>query len=315
MPTRLLAFGDSLTAGYYQSGNAFAPWAPLLKKLLLGVDAVDHIGLSGLTAMEMWDSAEDETVRDVVPLEWPGYKVQLGRFAYDVVIILCGTNDLSVRMPTKTLIASIASLHGAAHATGARTVAMTIPESKAALHVDWLRRARLDANAAIRTWASAQPGNQVHLVDAASLIPYSDSSGMWEPDGLHMTAAGYERFGRGLAPLIADFVAASTAPPTSPPPAAAAAVGGELTEAAWRRKGTRVRVIGLAKAAHHNGKVGQLNGLPGRDGRLGVLLEDGQILAIRRHNLELSPPSPPLAPLAAAAAGRLDDSQTGHAAS
>ena len=31
---RLLAMGDSLTAGYFQDGRAFAPWAPLLQELL-----------------------------------------------------------------------------------------------------------------------------------------------------------------------------------------------------------------------------------------------------------------------------------------
>lgn len=50
--------------------------------------------------------------------------------------------------------------------------------------------------------------------------------------------------------------------------------------------GASVRVVGLKSAAQHNGKVGQLKGRAA-DERLGVELEGGLVLSVRRENLEL----------------------------
>ena len=284
---RLLAFGDSLTAGYHSQGLAFAPWAPLLEQLLGDSVKVDHLGLSGFTSQQMLDSAEQQAVTDVVPRTWPGYSHKLRLHQYDVVIILCGTNDLADQEPTQHLVRNIAQLHSVAHAAGARSVAMTIPDSKAAQHIDWLRRARHDANEAIRAWAATQPG--VHFVDAAVLVPYSDTSGLWEPDGLHMSQSGYEAFGRGLGPLISDFVKA-VAPRCQLDGDSAAGTDAAARPRGWWR-GTTVRIVGLTKATHHNGKTGKLSGTTGRDGRVGVELDDHITLAVRSVNLEIVAPA------------------------
>lgn len=53
------------------------------------------------------------------------------------------------------------------------------------------------------------------------------------------------------------------------------------------KAGTAVRVTGLTKAAQHNGKTGRVSAKAGRDGRVGVELSDGQVLSVRRENLEL----------------------------
>ena len=51
--------------------------------------------------------------------------------------------------------------------------------------------------------------------------------------------------------------------------------------------GTTVRIVGLVKAAQHNGKTGRVSAKAGPDGRIGVELGEGQTLACRRENLEL----------------------------
>ena len=51
--------------------------------------------------------------------------------------------------------------------------------------------------------------------------------------------------------------------------------------------GAGVRVVGLSKAAQHNGKVGRVSAKPAGDGRVGVVLGDGKTLAVRSENLEL----------------------------
>ena len=53
--------------------------------------------------------------------------------------------------------------------------------------------------------------------------------------------------------------------------------------------GASVRVVGLVKAAQHNGKVGRLSARAGENDRIGVVIDKGQVLSVRRENLELLP--------------------------
>jgi lysophospholipase L1-like esterase len=51
---------------------------------------------------------------------------------YDVVIIMGGTNDLADRhIKVEEIIGNLDGLHRLSYATGARTVAITVPESNA----------------------------------------------------------------------------------------------------------------------------------------------------------------------------------------
>jgi hypothetical protein len=43
---RVLCFGDSLTAGYWENGRRFHPYADEAMRLLAGVK-IDHVGLCG----------------------------------------------------------------------------------------------------------------------------------------------------------------------------------------------------------------------------------------------------------------------------
>ena len=53
--------------------------------------------------------------------------------------------------------------------------------------------------------------------------------------------------------------------------------------------GKVMRIVGLVKAAQHNGKVGRLLDRKGGEGRVGVQLDDGQLLSVRPENLEAVP--------------------------
>jgi len=122
---------------------------------------------------------------------------------------MAGTNDLADRTSPAEIVANLATLHSHCHAVGARTVALTIPESKASKTVPWYGALRSEANRALEEWAQAQPSERVSFIDAAALVPYSEAEQRcWEPDGLHMSAAGYKAFGERLAPKLADLVAA-----------------------------------------------------------------------------------------------------------
>ena len=51
--------------------------------------------------------------------------------------------------------------------------------------------------------------------------------------------------------------------------------------------GTAVELVGLVKAAQHNGKHGRLSAREAQNGRVGVRLGDGTTLSVRRENVKL----------------------------
>jgi|APGre2960657444_1045066.scaffolds.fasta_scaffold00435_5 lysophospholipase L1-like esterase len=67
--TRVLCFGDSLTAGFWAGGSRFHPYAQNLSALLGGC-TVDVIDNSGWTAKQMRDSLDAEVGHDSVGLSW-----------------------------------------------------------------------------------------------------------------------------------------------------------------------------------------------------------------------------------------------------
>ena len=83
---RILCFGDSLTAGYYNNGDDFHPYSILLSNLLGNVE-VDHIGLSGITVEEMVEQIDNSNCVDCVDRVWNGLRVQLKQKKYDCVLL------------------------------------------------------------------------------------------------------------------------------------------------------------------------------------------------------------------------------------
>mmetsp|Transcript_53100 Transcript_53100/g.113516 ORF Transcript_53100/g.113516 Transcript_53100/m.113516 type:complete len:212 (-) Transcript_53100:221-856(-) len=207
---RLLAFGDSLTAGYHDQGSSFTPWAPLLKEEL-GLKCADHVGFSGWNTSQMREQLDEWAASDVVKHQWPGLRRKLRDAGpYDCVIIMAGTNDLGDRPYPEEIVANLAALHSVCHAAGAKTIAASIPESRAAASMPWYGQLRAHTNELLKQWASSQQG--VLFVDTAQLVPFA-SGPLWEPDGLHMSSEGYRAFGKRLAPLLADWLRPCTSTP------------------------------------------------------------------------------------------------------
>eukprot|EP00316_Scyphosphaera_apsteinii_P009149 CAMPEP_0119337050 /NCGR_PEP_ID=MMETSP1333-20130426/93174_1 /TAXON_ID=418940 /ORGANISM="Scyphosphaera apsteinii, Strain RCC1455" /LENGTH=251 /DNA_ID=CAMNT_0007348013 /DNA_START=32 /DNA_END=784 /DNA_ORIENTATION=+ len=243
---RLLAFGDSLTAGYHALGTAFSPWADNLARSL-GVNWRDgkHIGLSGWTARQLASTLDMAQLGpDNAGRCWPGLRATLEHArpdGYDLVVIMVGTNDLADKERPEGIVQCISRLHSEAHAHGSRTVAVNIPESKVAMCVPWLGELRLRTNLQLEEWA-AQQGDRVLYVDMAAEIPYASDSGMWEPDGLHFSAHGYQEFGIRLAPHLRRYVSTWPAEAANRPASA-------------HSIGDVVRLHGL-QTAQYNDRVG-----------------------------------------------------------
>ena len=67
--------------------------------------------------------------------------------------------------------------------------------------INW-QSMRRRVNELLEEWAAAQ-APQTIWVDVTAELPYSDSDGCWEADGLHLAPAGSEKLGRLLGEHVA----------------------------------------------------------------------------------------------------------------
>jgi lysophospholipase L1-like esterase len=205
---KVLCYGDSLTAGFFGSYTEYYPYAGKLSRKL-GVP-VDHIGMSGWRVDEMLANAQNPSAQDLFRKNGPGLLVQLTRGQYDVCIVMGGTNDLGANKNPEQILADLKALHGLCHAHGVRTVALSIPESRFVKEQSRAaNNARKKVNKGLAAWAKSLP-NRVLFVDMAAQVPYSEVSGDWHPDGLHMTRQGYRNFGDRLANLVHPYILGAT---------------------------------------------------------------------------------------------------------
>lgn len=209
---RLLAYGDSLTAGYHSYGHLFSPYAEGFADALLQSDVYCHIwvcGLSGWTAAGMVEARNARALKDHVDRTGMGVRAILeDKGPFDAVLVMAGTNDLAHCPEPVELLNSIKALHQVCHDFGVPTIAFTIPPSKASTRKNsQIEIIRKEVNEHLRSWAeesckSSPIGRVCCFVDSDQLLPFELSSGNWEDDGLHFTRAGSWEFGSQLAGVL-----------------------------------------------------------------------------------------------------------------
>lgn len=195
---RVLAYGDSLTAGFCDGGATFAPYGPTLAREL-GVGVRVH-GLSGWTAGEMRAEAHNPACR--VRVGPPAAGIAVAARNCTLAIVMAGTNGLGSAMASaarlQELVRDIVALHVLCHEAGCRTVCVGIPQSAFQSTFRQAADACRRVNAALEDWAAAE--SRATYVDCP--VEYSLADGLWETDGLHMTPAGYRALALGLAPTV-----------------------------------------------------------------------------------------------------------------
>lgn len=152
-----------------------------------------------------------EASSDLTGRTWRTLRQALEEGGYSHVLFLAGTNDLPrLGRPAEgggrtaeEVLADLRVLHQAARDAGAVTVAATVP---ATTHEADVRRYPLMASgrAAINEGVARlarESGGSTVLADVALLLPH-EVEGVrrqrWEPDGVHLTPAGYEELSRAL---------------------------------------------------------------------------------------------------------------------
>jgi lysophospholipase L1-like esterase len=198
---RVLAFGDSLTAGMVRDPSQavrYHPYADALRETLVTMLFADN-NVDGENNTGDNDNDRPLTVEHEGRPGWTSlelYKILPDDLPYDVMIILAGTNDLG-RSSAETIVSQLHDLHEAALRRGvAHTMAVAIPESAYQLAYAEAHEKAVAINRSIQAWSD----------DRITYVPFPFSfdrqDPRWHMDGLHLTEQGYDALGQYLAPLV-----------------------------------------------------------------------------------------------------------------
>ena len=190
---RILAFGDSLTAGYDRYGTAHHPYSLRLSELIssLGIDVtIDQQGWCGeLVVSSMVRRLKNVLSKNNSP-------------PYDWVIILGGTNDLGWKRADGSIFHEGLKLmyeRVLQQDPRVQLVVMTVIEVEPYPPEHRQDRPRQELNELIRSYTNDHAGKdqRVHLVDLAKEIRYHHvddferRDAIWD-DGVHLTPIGYD---------------------------------------------------------------------------------------------------------------------------
>ena len=212
----ILCFGDSLTSGYYNHGQAFHPYSQRLGQLLNSDRKLRYYVKTSGKVREMAHGSMAKRLPEV-----------LGNSSrFDWVIILGGTNDVAhvknfgdddsfmnqlINVWTPQIVRDIELLHEISHKYGARTVLLTIPESAyeawPQFKTLWVMRNKLNAD--LREYALRSQGSVV-LCDLATKLPRHSLSPevqalLWN-DHLHLTPYGYDKMAEIVYQCIKPYL-------------------------------------------------------------------------------------------------------------
>jgi hypothetical protein len=144
-----------------------------------------------------------------------------------VAVLLAGTNDLgqpptdNIAFPRDEEIAQyVWGLHAFAHARSIRTIAVAVPPSHYQSAVPAAAALRAKVNASLRAKCEAATATAASPPSLCTYVPFpfewSAGSPLWEADGLHLTAVGYDTLGEALAPAVMQALTAIEAQSAHP---------------------------------------------------------------------------------------------------
>ncbi|KAK8044737.1 hypothetical protein PG993_004761 [Apiospora rasikravindrae] len=178
-PLRILCLGDSLTAGYPE----MHPYGGRLEEVLEAADprlsvSVDVDGVPG-------DQVAHGTFRRRMQSRWTEDE-------YDWTVVLGGTNDLGWGLSEKDIFEALQKCWDIPLSKGGKVLALTIPECE------------------YQNSKSDEKGH-CYTFDLFEALPYhtmdpSERGSIWEYDGLHLRASGYDRMGEKIAEALLKII-------------------------------------------------------------------------------------------------------------
>ena len=193
---RILAFGDSLTEGYYFFGRKFHPYSLRLQSLVdskltseKSTNATKNLPSKISVCQHGVSGERTSSMVQRLPKVIESY----GPFHF--MVFLGGTNDLGDDY--NKVFDNIVNIIESARANGITPVLVTIPELSAERKFSDLYESRTQLNQRIFNYSNE---HKLPLVDLAVHLPmystknHEETLKYWEHDGLHMTPEGYDRF-------------------------------------------------------------------------------------------------------------------------
>ena len=195
-PLRMLAFGDSLTAGWTSfSSGATSGYVSVLQrelaeahKIKADIAQVGHAGLPASGALHSLKSALQ------------------AHHGIDICLIWLGANDMlggggaALQSPHDATINHLRELHSECRSSGATTVALGMLYHPAIVNAAAGSSGLSAFNHRIRSEVGAD-----HFFDVQAYISPSHAKS-WSSDQVHLSKSGYADFGRELAPHLAEFL-------------------------------------------------------------------------------------------------------------
>ncbi|CAF1493899.1 unnamed protein product [Rotaria sp. Silwood1] len=201
---RILAFGASLTEGFYSDGCLFHPYtirlSQLLRPLFTTVD-VDNAGLSG------------EAVLSDTMLPRLKRLLSAATNKYNWVLILAGTNDtIRDQQKASRIFDGYKLLINECHKHGARVLSMTLPETMYPRELPFDKE-RQEFNRLLREELVSKDNydnNNIVILDVDRLLPQHSLSSVerreiWD-DGVHLTPKGYDRLGQLVFNVLKPYL-------------------------------------------------------------------------------------------------------------
>ena len=196
---RILAYGDSLTAG--TSDDAILhPYAPVLQQGLIekgwNTVQVRHVGLPGWTTQAMVDDLDGPAT---------GLRSVLQRVqdpSLSLVIVLAGTNDLGFGYTADQIVSNLQKLHTVALQEHdiPRTLAVGIPSSLYQERTESAKALCQSINERLQALSISVKG--LHYIN----FPFGYGGDFWASDGLHFSPKGYQSLGESLVPVVEQIL-------------------------------------------------------------------------------------------------------------
>ena len=118
--------------------------------------------------------------------------------------------NLTGSLAPESICGAIQQLHQVCHGHGIRTVALPIPPNKfttlQSAEFEEYQKLWRRTNELLFAWASETP--QTVWFDVTKELPWSETDGCWEADGLHLAPAGSEKLGNllGSHPMVRQWL-------------------------------------------------------------------------------------------------------------
>ncbi|KAI0526024.1 GDSL-like Lipase/Acylhydrolase [Xylaria bambusicola] len=193
-PLRILCFGNSLTRGYPVEHPYARKLASKIEQAFPG-RKVEYVvdGLPG----------DLVTIGNYIPRMQSNWAE--GKKPFDWTIVLGGTNDLGWGREADKIIEGLEKSWDIPLSKGGKVMALTIPETKG-IFPD-ITEKRTIINDAIRIYDRE---NYFHF-DLHKELPYhslspEDRAKYWNPDGVHLKAAGYDRMGEMIGDALVQIL-------------------------------------------------------------------------------------------------------------